>query len=966
MASPIWLITVDFGSGAVDITAHCSRLDRERNAHHDLRPTVNTASFIVTDLATSNLFNAGGNDLPVVITKDGAAWFTGQVRPTYDTIMTSNMEEMRIQCVDDSIDLQKTIDDTFAWTSYKVCDTGNKSESIVHQLLVHSGLGLGDLSLTDIDVTLTRYSVERSEERVYWDELADLLFEYGFVLDMGYDGVFVMHDMHPTSLSPAAMIDADTAHFRRQRRERPRWEAARVTWHPVQTFTDVLVFSDRTGGDDQSAMNVALANGEYYPPGAGSDTIYSIYEVPDAEILDVTSEVLIWDKSGAVTLDTESFGIKKAEIVFLGGVGAGVLTRFDIRGTATVRDLTKINKEVVYRVADTDRILEYVTRFIQAVSDAQQLASDLSNFYNFAKFVYEFEIVTDALAADVMSEFTLTSVAQNSTIGIRIIALREDEWGNRFVTAEGITAYSLLSSDVQNVNPSAHVPAARDDQVLFTNAIGSQVRTPEISDIRLFMGMDPQGDQVAGIDLVEIASMVYNGARWYPIFQAARRAGTDILDLLVSGLTFSTGGLLSNIGKILRGVLSNFASGDGVLVALYGNDVVVIAGEDESVTRSIDFGESYGSLIATPLGASDVIGTGVFADDVFLLIAQNNNCIRSTNDGVGWGSTIATGLTAGLTSATNGTRVIATGTDGSPTMRISDNQGTTWSDPSDFSAVSGTPREMAYDPVHDTWMLITEAGAFYSDDNGDNWAAASGDVVGWDRNAIAVDNGVAIAINPTSYWRSVDGGLSWAKIADWAGGGFSSIGSLAAGDHTFLFASSGADGVWTSVDGGLTFQDTGYSGQTTDFGSVFNAPSILTYLPDKRRFVGGENITGLNFAYVLEWQEAGSGIVEQGSNANGEYVRFSNGMQICWARFTDTLAVSTVAFGGFRSALQVKTLPAAASEITTAVSSGNTTSAASCGAGLTSTTSITLILYAPGSLGSASRAYRYIAMMRWK
>lgn len=462
-AAPVWLITVDFGSGAVDITEHCTGLERMLTAHNELRPTVNTATFTVTDLATSNLFNSGGNDMPVVITKDGVGWFAGEVRPDYDTVMTSYMERLDVECVDTSINLQEKIDESFVWSGYDVCDTGSTSTSIIHQLLVTAGYSLSDMSLTDIAHTITTYGVARFEEQVFWDEIDEILYEFGYVLDVNAAGVFIMHEMHPTSLSTSALTDADTAHMRTQSKRRQRWEAVRLTWYPVQTFIDQLVFSDRTGGDSTNPMNVSLSSGEYYPPGADADNIYSMYTYPDADILDVVNERTAWTKTGNVQLETESFGIKRADIKFLGGSGGGVLTKFEIHGDVSIRDRTQVRKEVVYRVANSTRILEHTARFIQSQATAGAFSSNIVNYYNYAKFTYEFEVVTDALIVALMSEFNLVSVAQNIDIDIRIISLREDEFGNRFATAEGISAYSLLTPEVQDVLTAPGVVAPRND-----------------------------------------------------------------------------------------------------------------------------------------------------------------------------------------------------------------------------------------------------------------------------------------------------------------------------------------------------------------------------------------------------------------------------------------------------------------------------------------------------------------------
>lgn len=52
-------------------------------------------------------------------------------------------------------------------------------------------------------------------------------------------------------------------------------------------------------------------------------------------------------------------------------------------------------------------------------------------------------------------------------------------------------------------------------------------------------------------------------------------------------------------------------------------------------------------------------------------------------------------------------------------------------------------------------------------------------------------------------------------------------------------------------------------------------------------------------------------VMERGSNANGEYVRFADGTQICTLRQTISLAIGTAFLGGFRSAAQTWAFPAA-------------------------------------------------------
>lgn len=50
-------------------------------------------------------------------------------------------------------------------------------------------------------------------------------------------------------------------------------------------------------------------------------------------------------------------------------------------------------------------------------------------------------------------------------------------------------------------------------------------------------------------------------------------------------------------------------------------------------------------------------------------------------------------------------------------------------------------------------------------------------------------------------------------------------------------------------------------------------------------------------------------IVERGSNANGEYVRFADGTQICWQQRTDLSEIGTSFAGGFMSGLMSWSFP---------------------------------------------------------
>ncbi len=895
-ASPVWLIAVDFGSGFVDITEHCEKLTRMRTAHNELRPTVNTANFTVNDLVTSNLFNATGDDLPVTITKDGFAWFVGQIRPNYDTVMASGLERLVIECVDNSINLQERIDESFEWTGYKVCDTSSKSTSIVHQLLVKNGFSLSDMSLTDIDVTITKYTVARFEDKVFKTELSDILYEFGHTLDMGYDGVFVLHDMHPTTVTTSPLTDSDTGHPRNQRRRRQRWEAVRLTWHPVQTFVDELVFSDRTGGTTDTPMSVALANGEFYPPGADADDIYSVYRFPDSEILDVTDEVLTWDKTGALTLDTELYGSKRADIKFVGGVGGGVLTRFDIRGTVIARDLTRIKKEVVYRVANTTRILKHKARFIQSRATAGQFASDKANYYNFSKFTFDFEILTTAFTVNVMSEFAMASDAQNVAIDIRIVSLKEDEYGNRFATAEGISAYSLLSSEVQDVIGAAEILAPSNDQTLFNQAVGVKTQSPVLGDVDLHMGMDPDTDQIIGIDPVGFRIKEFNGVANETRAETAMRVGGGVADAILSGFSKVGESVLSSPGLIWNEEAHPFGTGvgTGINAISFGNSTLVAVGASGRIARSITRGDSWGSLISNPF-TTNFISAVRFGSNTFIASGQSGTIARSTDDGVTWGSLISNPFGASFVHGLSFGDTVWVAVSSEIKLARSTDGGVTWG-----SLITEPFSVAIFEVAFGNGVFIAVGGAApngeiaRSTDGGVTWGSLITNPFTTAILDIHYNDGVWIAVGQAGeIARSVDGGVTWGSLIV-NGFGSSDIRGIWAGDNVWIAIADDAK-IARSVDGGLTWGASVYGSQPVSqpFGSdgLFQDVTFITDAGEPRfALVGSLLSVSSGIIATSDYLEAGAGIVEQGSNSDGEYVIFSNGLQICFGADIDIAA----------------------------------------------------------------------------
>jgi hypothetical protein len=107
-------------------------------------------------------------------------------------------------------------------------------------------------------------------------------------------------------------------------------------------------------------------------------------------------------------------------------------------------------------------------------------------------------------------------------------------------------------------------------------------------------------------------------------------------------------------------------------------------------------------------------------------------------------------------------------------------------------------------------------------------------------------------------------------------------------------------------------------------------------------------------------------MIESGSNSNGEYVRLANGTQICTHAVSASLAIDTAFMGGFRSAAQTWTFPAAFSAAPNFTPvARNLTAFGAVSANVPGTTSATYAVTAVSSQSAATREVLLHAVGRW-
>lgn len=110
-----------------------------------------------------------------------------------------------------------------------------------------------------------------------------------------------------------------------------------------------------------------------------------------------------------------------------------------------------------------------------------------------------------------------------------------------------------------------------------------------------------------------------------------------------------------------------------------------------------------------------------------------------------------------------------------------------------------------------------------------------------------------------------------------------------------------------------------------------------------------------------------NGVVSSGSGANGKWVRFATGVQMCWHQVSVSLAIATAHLGGFRSFAQTWTFPQAFSDVPSAsVYALQATAFGAISTGTPSTTSMPWSVTAVTSQATAStRTVSLIAIGSW-
>jgi hypothetical protein len=208
-----WQVLIDFqdGEGQRDITSKVmvTSFRRTLALWSELNPTANFCKFQMhRDVEMINLLMTNEKETLIEITKNSVDYFTGIVRPNVDSSVSVQVGLTELECVDYSDRLKKKISTTFALAGFYVCNNSDTTHSLVHQLIIKAGFIASDVNIADILKTVPYFiNVASFEEQTYWDALAKILYEFGYVWYWNESGQFCAYCFIPDAVTPATTFD---------------------------------------------------------------------------------------------------------------------------------------------------------------------------------------------------------------------------------------------------------------------------------------------------------------------------------------------------------------------------------------------------------------------------------------------------------------------------------------------------------------------------------------------------------------------------------------------------------------------------------------------------------------------------------------------------------------------------------------------------------------------------------------
>lgn len=394
----------------------------------------NTCSFTIRHNSTLYpLIRDTQKDILVQIKENTSILFTGRAPSSKLSVYNGILDNtsFSFEATDNMMQLDKTVGDIAYW-SYKIMDSTDIPHSIVHQLAYLCGFTESQIDATISIPTILTVFVPSSPDDTVLEVMDNLLFEYGYILNMSNDD----------KISPLKwMLSANTYSYTFDnsniikevvREETVRkYDGAEVTYYDLTTISstlstgDILVYRDTNLPVESNGVfsGYPIPAGYTYPPMTNVDddtqppgtkmVVYQDYD--DTSIKYWTNKAIVnhldynykafesdysdmvatrnhrieWRADTGITLDTETYYNRKARLVFRNPTG-GILKLYYALVYAEVFYKSAERKSYIVNIAGSDKLDKYVSMYIYSKEHADRLVQYLAKQHEENDYNYKF------------------------------------------------------------------------------------------------------------------------------------------------------------------------------------------------------------------------------------------------------------------------------------------------------------------------------------------------------------------------------------------------------------------------------------------------------------------------------------------------------------------------------------------------------------------------------------------------
>ena len=212
------------------------------------------------------------------ITKDGASYFTGYVRPDFDYSKIQRFQPIQLELVNATY--ITSFYEIESAVSYKDTTLG----AIVYNLLERAEIMGQDTSFLDEPIIFDIIE----EGTTVKDALSQILFEYGYFWDFDKNGEFTVQKIYNKNVTSSVILDGTNILEKVQvSKKEQEFDRVELEYDHYEKFDNILIFQDNTGGSSvvRKGCFIELGPGKYLGQIEGETSYDITYDSDKGEVI---------------------------------------------------------------------------------------------------------------------------------------------------------------------------------------------------------------------------------------------------------------------------------------------------------------------------------------------------------------------------------------------------------------------------------------------------------------------------------------------------------------------------------------------------------------------------------------------------------------------------------------------------------------------------------------------------------